>query len=369
MGQLRRRSRPLSWAPTTTLKSRLLNVAPAEKPPLRTSLAPFPVADGFFDSRIKPEKRRPSRGQGTDFDHRSFGLADSQEAAFANLFPVVYPQQIEVAKVTLRRGTRFDELLRRAWDEVGKTGPLPVDYFIDARVLYRFRSGDDRVWNALKERKALHSLPPKPTSGWAESDRMADKNQFIKLLNRSLDQLCATPCMSQQLKWSREMRCHLFVAKPATLVGKIRVRAITKESTREVYKAIPNKLSAEANAIQHWQHQAFRHYFVRFGRRWFLNVIPFWAFTSDGQTFPSRWQKSSSANMRKPEKNRAVLGHVMFWASILCRDPDMLRPSEPFRLERPVGLELSPSIDDRAWIDIAREAEKQDLVADLELAL
>jgi len=351
------------------LKNRLLNIAPAEKPPLRTSLAPFSVADGFFSDRFRPSKGRPNRAQSAGFDHESLGLSISKETVFSNIFPVIYPPQIEVAKVTLRRGTQFDQLLQRVWTEEHNIGPPPIDYLIDARVLYRFRSDNERIWDAMKKRKILRPLPPKQSSDWAQSGRMADKNQFIKLLNRSLGQLCAIPCMTQQLKWSREMRCHLFVAKPATRVGKIRVKAITKESTREVYKAIPDKRSDDPNSIQHWQHQAFRHYFVRFGGRWFLNVVPFWAFTSDGQTYPSRWQKSSSANMRKPEKNRAVLGHVMFWASILCRDADLLRTNEPFRLERPIQLQVSPSVDDQTWIGIAREAEKQELSADLELPL
>jgi hypothetical protein len=149
----------------------------------------------------------------------------------------------------------------------------------------------------------------------------------------------------------------------------MRVKAIKKEGTREVYKAIRDKTSSDPNSIQHWQHQAFRHFFVRFGNRWFLNVIPFWAFTREGKSSPSRWQKSSSANMRKPEKNRAVLGHIMFWASILCRDPDLLRPSEPFRIERPIELELTPSVDDDAWIKIAKETERKELLADMELPL
>ena len=351
------------------VRDRLLNIAPAAKPPLRTSLAPFSVADGFFSEGLRLSKRRPTRAESAGFDHRSLGLLPCKETVFSNIFPVVYPPQIEVAKVTLKRGARFDQLLQRVWNEEHNIDPPPVDYFIDARVLYRFASESDRVWQLMIQRKMLRSLPPKAASEWAQSDRMADKNQFIKLLNRSLDQLCATPCMSQQLKWSREMRCHLFVAKPATHVGKIRVKAITKESTREVYKVIRDKRSDDPNAIQHWQHQAFRHYFVRFGDRWFLNVIPFWAFTSDGQTHPSRWQKSSSANMRKPEKNRAVLGHVMFWASILCREPDLIRRSEPFRIERPIELELIPSINDDAWINIARDAEREELIADLGLPL
>ena len=352
------------------LKNRLLDIAPAEKPLLRTSLVPFALADGFFtkDANRTP-KRRPIRPQQNVSDHQPLGLVPCNETVFSNLFPIIYPTRIQVAKVMLKRGTRFQEFLQKVWSELGNVGPPPMDFMIDAHVLYRFGELTDGIWAALVQRRLLRPMPDKLSSEWAESNRMADKNQFIKLLNHCLDQVCVDPGMAHQLSWSREMKCHLFVAKPGTRVGRIRVKAIRKEGTREVYKAIRDKTSTDPNSIQHWQHQAFRHFFVRFANRWFLNLIPFWAFTSDGKNTPGRWQKSSSANMRKPEKNRAVLGHVMFWASILCKDPDLLRPGEPFRIQRPIQMEASPSIDDHAWIAIAKETEKKELLTDMELPL
>jgi hypothetical protein len=163
------------------------------------------------------------------------------------------------------------------------------------------------------------------------------------------------------------MRCHLFVAAPGKRRGRIKVKAISQQGQREVYKAIRNKLSSDPDAIQHWQHQAFRHFFVRFGEQWYLQVIPFWAFTSDGQGTPSRWQKTSSANMRRPEKNRAVLGHVAFWASILCREDDLLRNNQLFQIQYPSKLSVSPSINDKDWIGITKAADKSALQADLKL--
>lgn len=351
------------------VRDRLLNIAPAEKPLLRTSLVPVSVAKGFFSETFQPAPNRPSAAAQSAFDHGALGLSKTQESAFSNLFPVIYPSNIQTARVTLKRGTKFNDMLNRVWKEEGFTGAAPLDFLIDARILYRFAGQNEQFWDAMRRRHLIHPMNPKASSSWADSERMADKNQFIKLLNRSLDQLCATSCMPHRVIWSREMKCHLFVARPGTRRGTIRVRAITKESRREVYKAIPDKFSTNSDAIQHWQHQAFRHFFVRYGGRWFLNVIPFWAFTSDGRGHPSRWQRKSSANMRKPEKNRAVLGHVMFWASVVCKEPDLFRPNEPFRVERPLELQLSPSVNDDAWITIARDSEKADLVADLELPL
>jgi hypothetical protein len=351
------------------LRCRLLNIPPAVKPPIRTSLAPFALAKGFFveqEGRTVAETR-PTRNRSASFLHQPIGLSEHPEHLFSNLLPVSFPPLMQTAKVTLRRTVNFRDHFSAVWKMTGRSEEPPADYWIEDGVLYTFRPPRDEFWSAIARAKSTRSLPPKPTADWANSQRMADKNKFVKLLNRCLDQLCLSHGMSHKMAYSKDMRCHLFVAAEDTRVGRIKVKAITKEGTREVYKAIPDKTSSDTNAIQHWQHQAFRHWFVRFGQDWFLNIVPFWAFTSDGQSCPSRWQKFSSANMRKPEKNRAVLGHVMFWASILCREPDLVRPAEPFRIHRPLQMEVTPSIRDTDWIEITKPDDKAELQSDLSL--
>jgi hypothetical protein len=271
--------------------------------------------------------------------------------------------------VNLKRNIKSAEHFRAVWTHSGQAGKPPVDYWIEDRVLYTFRSFSEPFWQAIIHAKAISPLPSVPTSKWASSDVFADKNKFIKLLNRCLDQHCSSQEMLHRIASSKQMKCHLFVAAPGQKVGRIKVKAITKHGEREVYKAIPDKTSSDPDAIQHWQHQAFRHHFVRFADEWFLQVIPFWAFSSDGQGTPSRWQKTSSGNMRRPEKNRAVLGHVAFWASILCRETDLLRKGQLFEIGYPSRLDVSPSISDQDWIKITRASDKRELQADLKLDL
>ncbi|MCI0747013.1 MAG: toll/interleukin-1 receptor domain-containing protein [Verrucomicrobia subdivision 3 bacterium] len=342
------------------LRCRLLNIPPAEKPPVRTSLAPISLAEGFFATQHSTTAHR---------EHHPVGLRNEQETLFSNLFPVTFPAKIQTARVSLKRNVNLREHFSAVWKKAGGVGDAPVDFWIEKKVLYTFRPFTDKFWQAIIASKAIHPADPKPTLTLADSKLMADKNVFIKLLNRCLDQLCASHEMAHKLGWSKKMRCHLFVATPGTKRGRIKVRAITKQGQREVYKAIRNKLSSDPHAVQHWQHQAFRHFFVRFGGQWYLQVIPFWAFTSDGQETPSRWQKTSSANMRRPERNRAVLGHVAFWAAILCREDDLLRTNQLFQIHYPSKLSVSPSITDKDWIGITKAADKTALQADLKLDL
>jgi hypothetical protein len=340
------------------LCSRLLNIPPAQKPPIRTSLAPVSLADGFFSAE---------NGGSTRHEDHPFGLRDAQETLFSNLFPVAFPETLHTANVPLKRNVKVPEHFAAIWKQAKGAGDPPSDYWVENRTLYTFRPFTDKFWQSIIAARAIRPLPPKPTSSLANSKVMADKNVFIKLLNRCLDRLCASHEMAHKLAWSKPMRCHLFVAAPGKRRDRIKVKAISKQGQREVYKAIRNKLSPDPDAIQHWQHQAFRHYFVRFGEQWYLQVIPFWAFTSDGQGTPSRWQKTSSANMRRPEKNRAVLGHVAFWASILCREDDLLRNNQLFQIQYPSKLSVSPSINDKDWIGITKAADKSALQADLKL--
>jgi hypothetical protein len=338
------------------LRCRLLNIPSAEKPPIRTSLAPVSLAEGFFSSQ---------NSTGTSQEQHPFGLRDEQETLFSNLLPVSFPAKIQTASVSLKRSIKVRDFFSTVWRKSGGIADPPVDYWIEDKVLYTFRPFTEKFWQSIIASKTIRPLDPKPTSTLANSKLMSDKNKFIKLLNRCLDQLCASHEMVHKLAWSKEMKCHLFVAAPGKKHGHIKVKAITKQGEREIYKAIPNKLSADPDAIQHWQHQAFRHNFVRFGDQWFLQLVPFWAFTSDGLGTPSRWQRTSSANMRRPEKNRAVLGHVAFWASILCREDDLLRANQIFQVRYPSKLSVSPSVCDNDWIGITKAADKTDLQADL----
>ncbi|MCW1886407.1 SMEK domain-containing protein [Luteolibacter flavescens] len=305
----------------------------------------------------------------TKFDHGTYGLSGETECLFSSFFPVHFPGAIQRAKITLKRGIRLSDRIEAAWESMGMKGPTPMDYFIELGTVYTFESWEKPLWQALISSKAIKPESSFSAGDWSCSSALAKRNLFSKLLHRNLEHLCKNIGTEFELVRSRQLKCFLFQAKQGVESGKLKVEAIKKAGTREVFKTIPNTLPGREGDIQHWKHQGFRHQFVTFGGNWFLNIEPFWAFTSDGMGSQSRMHGSSSRNMKKIERNRTVLGHVMFWAAILCKVPDMFDPPALIRLDRPAPIRVSPSISDVAWKTIAPDDEKRILVADGEQEL
>ena len=133
---------------TSGLKSlwcRLLDIPPAVKPPLATSLAPIQVAEGFFTNQQSRPTSRPTARPTNAFDHSTYGLVDRSEVLFPNLFEVSYPQAIRNAKITLKRGIKLGDRLQRIWEELGNAGKLPIDFWIEAGIVYRFKPFNEPV--------------------------------------------------------------------------------------------------------------------------------------------------------------------------------------------------------------------------------
>lgn len=345
------------------LRSRLLGIPPAEMPPICTSLSPIAAAIDFFRS-TDVENR-------TSFQPEELGLHPDPEPISSNIFPISFPQLIYSAKISLKRCSfgEFEKILERALIKTGTSGTIPTDYLLDYGTVYTFSDFGQPFWKELFSNKTLANPIHFKTSVWSESVIPGDKSKFIKLLNRCLRHLCENNGTPYNIEYSKEMKCHLFAAREGIREGKLKALALKHAAERTVFRARRDPKSDDPNSIQHWQHEAFRHRFLRFNGNWFFVLTPFWAFTCDGVSSPSKWHKKSSFNMRKPERNRAVLGHVLFWASVLCKEIDLFGANNGFCINRPIKLESSPSIKDSDWVHVAADHEQQEMRTDMEVLL
>lgn len=326
-----------------TLKNRLLGIAPAQRPPISTSLSTVPPT--LQDAKL------------TDYD-LELGLYEDEENLHTNLFPVSYPDKIYQVKIKERNIGKFVRGFCELWKLLGNNSPAPSNFYCEDGMIYSFNNFHAEIWRTLEKEREIFPQGVINSDSWAQSKKHANKNRFIKLLNRSLQYLCENNGTKFQISRSEKMKCYLFAVRGDQREGKIHTKAIKVSAPRTVYKAIMSKDAP--GEIQHWKHTAFRHKFVRFDQIWYLVLTPFWAFTSDGLSEPSRWQRKASANMQKPEKNRSVLGHVAFWASVLCKNEDLLNSKELFQLRKPDVLRSSPSIRDDEWLKIADAMDKSE---------
>ena len=338
------------------LRLRLLCIAPVVKPQY-PAITPLTKADDqYFPALSQPTGRRPEqRAEAAEqFDRSPLGISNEPEELVSNLFPLEYSSTIYRALLPKRKGwTAFTEDVAQFWKDSDHSEPPPCDYVLDGKTVYRLAPFMEEPWLSMKERRKLTAGTNIPAQSLARSDVFSEKGIFIKLLNGSLTELCRT----HDMDYSKELDCHLFT-QGGLRQRSLTARALMKLGKRELCKAIPDKHSTDPSAILHWQHQAFRHQFKRFGGQWFLVIVPFWAFTGDGLLKKSRFHKSWSSKARKPERNRSVLGHLLLWKSVLCRDTDMLRRYDAIRVKSPDLLMVIPSIIDSSWTRLSRGEER-----------
>lgn len=321
-----------------SIKNCIDDIPPAFKPLIRPSLSPITAAQGFFS-------------KDSDFlADEELGLTLNPEDLFSNLLPLDFPPHIHTARLPAKRIARSDfeaSVRRNLTDEFHPT------YFIDGTILYTFDSFSHPFWKKVLADRVITPDLTLPTQKLASGTSPSEKGKFIKILNRSLEEICR----SHDMAWSRDMRCYYFPAARNTTIRHVAAMALKNSGKRRIYRSIPSK--SDPTQIQHWQHQAFRHKFHQFAGKWFLCITPFWAFTSDGLGKPSRWQKKSSANMRKPERNRAVLGHVVFWASILSKDQGLFNRPSSMRIRNCISATSPVGIEDDAWANFVTDDERE----------
>lgn len=67
-----------------------------------------------------------------------------------------------------------------------------------------------------------------------------------------------------------------------------------------------------------WRHLAANLTFKQFGKKWYLQILPKYFFTSDGKT---PWEREKvgpyTTKIKSMERNHHVLNHVLFWADYL----------------------------------------------------
>lgn len=202
---------------------------------------------------------------------------------------------------------------------------------------------------------------------WALSTDHDTRSDFSNLLHQCLWARLAP----LGIKYDREMEHFFFTASSDLSPRRITYRSYIRDATSTVFRGYSKKTDAEVMA--YYRHHAFQRTFREYDAEWFLQIDPTYRFTADGRQL-DRFGSDRLTKMRKLEKNPAVMGHVLMWASLLGDPPreDLFAaPVYPhLGFGDLVSFDLSAGIDDKLWLasdenpaaaQAAEEAQELDL--------
>jgi hypothetical protein len=198
---------------------------------------------------------------------------------------------------------------------------------------------------------------------WTNSLDEDRQNDFVALLNQCL----RTRLQRLHVRFDAEEKYYHFTATKDLKPRVVRYRSLAKDASRKVFLDYTKKVD---DAIwTYYRHHAFYGRFRQFGEEWFLQIDPTYRFTSDGRQVHHNASKLLSG-IRKLEKNPAVLGQAVMWASLLKdpETPDMfadapyphLRFGDFLAFESPVG------ISDDEWLSSDDDPEAQKAMEQIE---
>jgi hypothetical protein len=107
------------------------------------------------------------------------------------------------------------------------------------------------------------------------------------------------------------------------------------------------------NEILYCKHFAFRTRYRRFGKNWYLIIIPDWFFSFDGYR-RSFYSKDKLDWLKRHEHDKHIYNHLRFITAFLKNEkPSDLfikRASYPFlKFGELITFDNAPSLDDDAW--------------------
>lgn len=227
---------------------------------------------------------------------------DEQERLYSNLLPVKrIPTTLTFAKT--RRSSK-----KRVKDEIDGYAP---PFCIHEKILYTLSDLRHEA-NVLRDFCDVDSIDDMPVTDWLDDDDL--RRNLVFLMN----QLFGSHCYRCGLKYNPDFGRTYFPRETDndedTKVERTWTSPRTNRSdTRTVVQYY------KYGAFTFWRHLAAEFHFVQFGRKWFLQVIPKYLFTEDGEKpCDPELVGPYTTRLKALEHNPQVLNHVLFWAHTLA---------------------------------------------------
>jgi hypothetical protein len=258
------------------------------------------------------------------------------ERLYSNLLKVA-----SIARLYYSAETEF-RTPQALWSEFrNRNLNAPGDWILQSKRIISFHDLRQPPWSNVCD---LATLQFCETNDWSLSNDPATQRDFVRLLNR---------CLTEKLKplgvrYYSKGYYYYFLATPSLATKSVSYKSLVKTVSREVFKVYRNK--KDPNRVSYCRHAAFEGRFHRYGGEWFLEVTPTYHFTWDGYLL-SRFADDLLKQIKMLERNAAVIGQLLMWASCLAETVSLYSDDYPFlKFGNLHTFELDRGINDAAWL-------------------
>ena len=269
------------------------------------------------------------------------------ETLYSNLLQVVsFAPKIYVAGTNYRKN---GEVWRKFNSMEVKIGP---EWILTDKQIVSFYNLKEPPFNEICDLGTCESFY---THEWANSRDEDTKRQFVRLLNKCLEE--KTRLLG--LRFDKYHDYYYFRATNGLKTRKEWYQSGQKRVSREVFKQYSKKNDPSQRA--YCRHSAFKGYFLRLGDEWYLEITPTYHFTSDGST-EAKFRNERLQGIKRLDRNPAVLGQLRMWADYLSRPHDLFSLNYScLHFGQLVTVDINASLPDDLWNNAEEDDETENL--------
>jgi hypothetical protein len=266
-----------------------------------------------------------------------------KEKLYSNLLRIEnYGQSLFLAETDYRTSGQLWEKFKEMDVDPG------MEWILKEKRILSFHDLHEYPWNEICDQGTVEEFG---ADEWAFTDEQDKERDFVRLLNR-----CLRAMLWPELRFNRK-RGYYYVSSTEGL-GDVEwsYQSLKSKAGRKVFRGYKSK--KDPNKVSYYRHSAFFGKFYRFGDAWYLEITPHYRFTWNGM-FESHYHEEMLQNIKRLERNQAVLGQVVMWADKLRGALTLFSQPYPFlKFGSLVSFDLDHGIDDRSWLP-QEEREEQ----------
>jgi hypothetical protein len=292
-----------------------------------------------------------------------FSPAPKVERIVSNLLPLIYyPEYIFCADTKYRRNVELWNALNQLQNKKG----INKNWMLSDGKIYSFNDLTKEPWNVFVTKEVSFFN----TSIWAKTHELSLTNNFIQLLNNSLETFLHQRNIIHKVV---EKNINLFYFRPRLdndqrpYSKKIYYSRFGRKSHQSVCERYVRK--SDPSVISFYRHLALEHKFYRYDGQWYLEITPTYYFTHDG--FKMHYYYESKLKGKKAlDKATAVFSETIFWAWFLGQESGKLFEYSPtLKFGQLWESDLNAGLDDNLWLKKDEVSAENSFTTQLKIVL